>query len=96
MAPLPAKLKNAAEDAFHDNSLLSLIPPQEREQAAQWYTERAAHFVGTRVELARLYNLERAKFLRGQVSGLQAPHRTSPEKLVSKQETKDNVSLSRR
>ncbi len=67
MAPLPAKLKNAAEDAFHDNSLLSLIPPQEREQAAQWYTERAAHFVGTRVELARLYNLERAKFLRGQV-----------------------------
>ncbi len=68
MTPLPKRLKEAAEDAFHDNSLLSLISPQEREQAAQWYADRAMSFVGTRVDLARLYNLERAKFLRGQVS----------------------------
>ena len=68
MVQLPAELKDAAEDAFHDNSLLSMISPQEREQAAQWYANRAAHLVGTQAELARLYNLERAKFLRGQVS----------------------------
>lgn len=59
MTPLPTSLKSAAEDAFHDNSLLSMISPQEREQAAQWYANRAMQLVGTRVELARLYNLER-------------------------------------
>jgi len=68
MRPLPTKLKDAAEDAFQDNALLAAISLRDREQAAQWYADCAARVVGTRAELARLYNLERAKFLRGQVS----------------------------
>ncbi len=68
MTPLPTKLKKAAEDAFHDNSLLLAISIEEREQAARWYEAFAAQSVGNRAELARLYNLERAAFLRGQVA----------------------------
>lgn len=36
MAQLPIELKDAAQDAFQENSLLSNITLQEREQAAQW------------------------------------------------------------
>ena len=68
MIPLPPKLKKAAEDAFRNNSLLSAISAQEREEAAQWYHDFAAEVKGTMPGLARLYNLERAKFLRGQVA----------------------------
>ena len=68
MMPLPANLKKAVEDAFHDNSLLSTISPDDREQAAQWYEAFATQTIGTYADLARLYNLERAKFLRGQVT----------------------------
>jgi len=68
MIPLPERLKMAAVAAFHNNSLLSAISPPEREQAAQWYEGVAAQTVGTRLALARLYNLERAKFLRGQIA----------------------------
>ncbi len=67
MAQLPKNLKDAAEDAFQENPLLFNLAPQEREQAAQWYEAVAARTVGIRADLARLYNLERAKFLRGQV-----------------------------
>ncbi len=68
MIPLPTGLKRAAEDAFHDNSLLIMLSLEEREQAAQWYEAFAAQTVGDRADLARLYNLERARFLRGQVA----------------------------
>ena len=68
MTQLPIDLKDAAEDAFQENTLLSNLSPPEREQAAQWYEAVAARTVGIRSDLARLYNLERAKFLRGQVT----------------------------
>ncbi len=68
MPPLPEELKRAAERAFHDNSLLRLLTPEEREQAAAWYEAYAPRTVGAAAELARLYNLERARFLRGQVA----------------------------
>jgi hypothetical protein len=40
---------------------------EERELAAQFYEQVAHQAVGTRAELARLYNRERARFLRGEV-----------------------------
>ncbi len=67
MAPLPANLKKSVEDAFHNNELLSEISAADREVAAFWYEAFAEETVGSRAELARLYNLERAAFLRGQV-----------------------------
>ena len=67
MPPLPAALKSAVEEAFHDNSLLDALSLEEREQAAQWYEAFASQTVGIHAGLARLYNLERARFLRGQV-----------------------------
>lgn len=68
MTPLSGVLKKAVEDAFHDNSLLALIVLADREQAAQWYEALAMQTVGRRADLARLYNLERGKFLRGEVA----------------------------
>ena len=68
MTPRPARLKKAIENAFHGNSLLTLLSLEECEQAAQWYESFAEEVVGRRAELARLYNLERARFLRGQVA----------------------------
>ena len=68
MIPLHRPLKKAATDAFLDNTLLAAISLADREQAAQWYEDFAADAGGAYSELARLYNLERAKFLRGQVS----------------------------
>lgn len=65
---MPTRLKQAAEDAFQDNSLLILLSSGEREVAAQWYEDSAARTAGDQADLARLYNLERARFLRGQVS----------------------------
>ena len=65
---LPRQLKDAATAAFQDNARLKEISPEEREIAAQGYEQVAGQMVGTEAELARLYNLERAKFLRGQVS----------------------------
>lgn len=68
MAPLRKVLKKAATDAFLNNSLLGSISAADREEAARWYEACAAEVRGDYVELARLYNLERAKFLREQVS----------------------------
>ena len=68
MAPLYGPLKKAAVLAFRDNALLSEMSPLEREQAAQWYENFAAETGGVLSDLARLYNLERAKFLRGEVN----------------------------
>ena len=68
MIPLHQPLKKAATDAFVDNTLLDAISLADREQAEQWYENFAEQAGGTYSDLARLYNLERAKFLRGQVS----------------------------
>lgn len=65
---LAKRLKDAATAAFRDNSRLTEMSPEEREQAAQGYEQMAQQMVGTQAGLARLYNLERARFLRGQVS----------------------------
>ena len=65
---LEERLKNAATAAFRDNSKLAEMSPVERELAAQGYEQVAQNMVGTKARLARLYNLERARFLRGQVS----------------------------
>jgi hypothetical protein len=65
---VPSKtLKDAATAAFRDNAKRAEMTPEEREEAAQWYVQIAEQTVGTHAELARLYNLERAKFLRGEV-----------------------------
>ncbi len=61
------RLKEAATAAFRDNSRLAEMTPEDREAAAQQYEELANQMVGVQAELARTYNLERAKFLRGQV-----------------------------
>jgi hypothetical protein len=68
MMPLSEALRKAASKAVHDNSLLANMAPQERLEAAQWYEDFAAETVGTKSDLARLYNLERARFLRGQAA----------------------------
>ncbi len=69
---LAKKLKDAATAAFRDNTRLAEMSPEEREQAAQGYEQVARQMVGTQAGLARLYNLERARFLRGQVSRIAA------------------------
>ncbi len=61
-------MKDAATAAFQDNRKLAEMPEEERELAAQGYEQMAEQMGGTEASLARLYNLERAKFLRGQVS----------------------------
>ena len=68
MNMLPLELKKSVEAAFHDNFVLSRILIEDREIAALWYEAFAEETVGSRAELARLYNLERAAFLRGQVA----------------------------
>lgn len=65
---LEQELKDAATAAFRDNRKLALMSPEEREQAAQGYEQVAQRMVGTQAGLAWLYNLERAKFLRGEVN----------------------------
>lgn len=69
---LPQELKNAATAAFRNNSRLAEMSPQARELAAQEYEQVAQQTLGTFAELARLYNLERARFLRGQVERIAA------------------------
>lgn len=69
---LTNRLKAAATAAFRDNSRLWEMSAEEREQAAQGYEQMAQAMVGTQAGLARLYNLERAGFLRGQVSRIAA------------------------
>ena len=64
------RLKDAASAAFQDNSKLSEMTLEERMAAAQQYEDLAGQMVGIKAELARKYNLERAKFLRGQVRRL--------------------------
>ncbi len=90
MIPLPMRLKKAVGNAFRDNSLLTALSPQEREQAAQWYENFVDQAGGTRVDLARLYNLERAKFLRGQVARI-ARHAPTFAEEIGLQRTGDEA-----
>ena len=65
---LAAKIKIAATKAFHDNRRLADMPHQEREIAAAFFAQIALQVSGSQSELARLYNIERARFLRGEIS----------------------------
>ncbi len=64
---LTKRLKDLATAAFFSNDRLSEMTLEERAEAAREYENLARHMVGTRLELARRYNLERAKFLREEV-----------------------------
>lgn len=68
MRILRAELKVKANAAFRQNWRLSEMTPGEREEAADYYESIALEVGGLRSGLAKLYNLERAKFLRGEVS----------------------------
>ena len=65
---LPRELKEAATAAFRDNAKLVQMTPQEREATAQAYEQIALLTTGEHAGLATLYNLERARFLRGEVA----------------------------
>ena len=64
---LPQHVKDAATAAFRDNIKRAEMSAEERALAAQFYERVAQQTVGRQAELARLYNLERARFLRGEV-----------------------------
>lgn len=61
------RLKIAATKAFLDNAKLSEMSLEDRMEAARQYEKMADEMVGVRADLARRYNLERARFLRGEV-----------------------------
>ncbi len=63
---LPGGLKNACDAAFKDNSKLADISMADRLAAAREYELLAGRVGNREAEAARLYNLERAKFLRGE------------------------------
>jgi len=64
---LTKRLKDLATAAFRDNTKLALISPEEREASAREYERQAEQTYNLKAGLERLYNLERAKFLRGEV-----------------------------
>ncbi|HLX61670.1 MAG TPA: hypothetical protein VKX17_10345 [Planctomycetota bacterium] len=64
---LATKLKLAANQAFQDNRKLTDMSAEDREKAACFYESVAATARGSQANLARLYNLERARFLRGEI-----------------------------
>ena len=70
-------VKEKAVMALRSNELLTNMTPEEREAAAQFYewTARSRGLKGSEARLARLYNVERAKFLRGQIPRLTHPLR---------------------
>lgn len=61
------RLKVAATKAFLNNVKLSEMSLEDRNEAARQYEKMADEMVGVRADLARRYNLERARFLRGDV-----------------------------
>ena len=65
---LTRRLKDLATAAFFNNEKLSAMSLEEREESALEYEKLAGRMAGTQLELARRYNLERAKFLRGEVA----------------------------
>ena len=65
---LTKRLKDLATEAFRDNTKLAKMSLDDREAAAQEYEQPAEQTLNIKASLARLYNLERAKFLRGEVT----------------------------
>ena len=68
MIPISERLKRAAVASFQDNAKLAAMTAADRESAAAFYEWVAGDTKRAYADLARLYNLEGAKFLRGQVS----------------------------
>jgi hypothetical protein len=64
---LPKEVKDKAWAAFKNNDLLAQMTAEERELAARAYEGAAEMTAGPLADAARLYNLERARFLRGSV-----------------------------
>lgn len=61
-------IRRAATAAFENNALLAKMTPEARAAAARAYEAIAARTSdNVNAEAGRLYNLERAKFLRGEV-----------------------------
>ena len=68
---LPKALKDMATTAFKDNSKLNLMTKAERQQAAKGYEEIAGMITKERSgSFAKEYNLERARFLNGEVNSI--------------------------
>jgi hypothetical protein len=84
---LSKTVKDAATAAFRDNSKRAGMTPEEREEAAQWYEQIAEQTMGTHAGLARLYNLERAKFLREEVNQIAPTARQFGEEIGYADET---------
>ena len=60
-----------ATTAFKDNSKLNLMTKAERQQAAKGYEEIAGMITKERSgSFAKEYNLERARFLNGEVNSI--------------------------
>jgi hypothetical protein len=68
--------RRLVEGALKGRESLSKISPATRERAAQFYEEMANHTVNTLANPARLFNLERARYLR---EGGSVPPGTLPE-----------------
>ena len=59
---LSRELKDLATAAFRDNLRRGQMTPEQREASARAYEQIAELTTGTNAGLARLYNLERARF----------------------------------
>ncbi len=69
---LERRIKDAATAAFKDNSKLAEMTEADRLLAAEFYSTMAELVHGKYAELAKLYNLERARFLLGTVERIAA------------------------
>jgi hypothetical protein len=78
---IPDELKRRCSAAFQDNSLLSKMSAEDREQGAVAYENMADDMQNREAGLARLYNLERAKFLRGTVESIPGTAREFGEQI---------------
>ena len=91
---LAQSIKDAATAAFKDNAKLANMTAQERETAARFYEVVAQQTVGTRAALARLYNLERARFLRGEVRHIAATALQFGQEIGFEQGSNDDIQVS--
>jgi hypothetical protein len=69
---LPGEVKTLAVKAFRKNSLRDEMTIEQRLHAAEYYERVAQITTNSAAELGRLYNLERAKFLRGEIDHIPA------------------------
>ena len=78
---LPRELKDLATAAFRDNRRRDQMTPEQREASAQAYEQISELTIGINADLARLYNLEHAKFLRGEIEQIEATARQFGERI---------------